>query len=162
MADGVNATHSPLYSVFHSFDASAMKTIEYWPMNIWRGECGLGFSFWVVGAAGTFPVLVLIFGGLISEQIIVPLVESIEISVLGDRFFTQTRGFFWKCTFGLATIFYILPATSIWRSATKSSSKLLANLAQIYAVLGATLPLVLLIGALLITFSQDIPGGWQD
>jgi hypothetical protein len=145
----------------HYFNKNTEPT-NYWLGNIWRGECGLGFSFWIVGAAGTFPVFALIFGALFSEQVIVPLVESVEISVLGDRFLTQTRSFLWKCTFGLAAIFYIFPATAIWRSAMKSSSKMLANLAQIYAVFAVFVPLGLLIGALLFALSQDIPGGLQD
>ena len=114
--------------------------------RIWRGEISLGWAFWGVGLGGLFPLFALLFvvagvgaiGAMVSGIKALPL----PVRFFGLQFFDGSGVMF--SVAGLAFIGgFTVPAIVIWRSASRSSSKLWRRIAKSYVVAGA-LSLVLL------------------
>ena len=110
--------------------------------RIWRGEISLGWAFWSVGLGGLFPLFAVLFaivgvlaiGGTVSSIKAVPL----PIRFFGFQFFQDLAFMLKLAAVGLTLVcLFTVPATVVWRSASRSSSKLWRRLAKSYVVLGA-------------------------
>jgi hypothetical protein len=110
--------------------------------RIWRGEISLGWAFWGIGLGGLFPLFAVLFG-IVGALAIGGMVGSIKAIPLPIRFFGfmffRDLAFMLKlAATGLILICaFTVPATVIWRSASKSSSKLWRRIAKSFVVLGA-------------------------
>jgi hypothetical protein len=124
-------------------------------IRAWRGEIGLGWAFWGVGLMGTYPVFAVIFG-IIGGLTIGGITGLIEVGLLGESRLTSFLHIRLVSTVTLVATFYMIPSTVIWRSAEKSPSKKLANLAQYYTGFGVFLPLIVFGGILAVDFRDRI------
>ena len=89
--------------------------------RIWRGEMGLGWAFWGIGFGGlTFPLAALFFW-----------VMLLPFSAL---------------SFGVANLIFIcfgvIPTIIVWKSASRTVSKVWGDLAKIYIVISITFGLI--------------------
>ena len=104
--------------------------------RIWRGEISLGWAFWGVG-----------LGGLLFALLIGVAGAGAIVAMVGGTKAPPAPVWFFGVMFSVAGLAFIggftVPAIVIWRSASRSSSKLWRRIAKSYVVAGA-LSLVLL------------------
>ena len=129
--------------------------------RIWRGEISLGWAFWGIGLGGSF-ILFAALSGFVGIAAVGAIVKDIKGLGLPIRIFggQATLGYSYLSVIVFLALVssFTVPAIVIWRSATRSPSKLWRRLAKTYIVFGSSTALLappIGFGFLLLSYMGD-------